>query len=115
MRTTLKRGVGRGAAVNGNGQAVYPPASVSAVTRYEQPPAPPRTALSVVRRIVVVVLLTAASGGLAVAGGAYLWYHQSVAAIRCHENDCRTVQKRLVPLPGKAAIALLLGYDRRAG
>jgi LCP family protein required for cell wall assembly len=68
-----------------------------------------------VRRIVLVVLLTAVAGALAVAGGAYLWYHQSVAAIRCHENDCRTVQKRLVPLPGQAAIALLLGYDRRAG
>jgi hypothetical protein len=34
MRTTLKRGVGRGAAANGNGKAVFPPGTVTAVTRY---------------------------------------------------------------------------------
>ena len=32
MRTTLKRGMGRGAAVNGNGRAVLPPTAVSPVT-----------------------------------------------------------------------------------
>ena len=30
MRTTLKRGVGRGAGANGNGRAVFPPGAVSA-------------------------------------------------------------------------------------
>src|SRR4051794_3213689 len=116
MRTTLKRGIGRGAAVNGNGHAVYPPTAVSAVTRYEQAPPPDRSAGRVVRNVLLIVLLTTASGALAVAGGAYLWYHQSVAAIRCHENDCRTAQKRLVvPPPGRAAIGLIVGYDYRYG
>jgi LCP family protein required for cell wall assembly len=116
MRTTLKRGVGRGAAVNGNGHAVYPPAAVSSISRYEQPPEPGRSALRIIRNIVLVVLLTALSVVLAVAGGAYLWYHQSVAAIRCHENDCRVAQKRLVvPPPGRAAIGLFVGYDYRYG
>ena len=32
MRTTLKRGLGRGAAPNGNGKAVFPPGSTSPVT-----------------------------------------------------------------------------------
>jgi len=41
MRTTLKRGVGRGAEHNGNGKAVFPPGTLSTVTRYRQPPAPP--------------------------------------------------------------------------
>ena len=37
MRTTLKRGIGRGAAVNGNGRAVLPPAILTQITRYRQP------------------------------------------------------------------------------
>src|SRR5947208_1137381 len=57
MRTTLKRGVGRGAELNGNGHAVYPPAAVSAVARYEQPLRPGRTGLALVGRILLVTLL----------------------------------------------------------
>jgi len=114
MRTTLKRGVGRGAALNGNGHAVFPPAAISTVARYVQPPRT-RSGLALLRRILLVTILGALSLLLAVAGGLYLWYHQSVAAIRCHENDCRTAQRHLVALPGKAAIALLVGYDYRVG
>jgi LCP family protein required for cell wall assembly len=114
MKTTLKRGIGRGAELNGNGHAVYPPAAVSAITRYEQP-TPERSRLRVVRRVLIVTLLAAVSLALAAGGGLYLWYHQSIAAIRCHENDCRTAQKRLVGLPGKAAIGLFIGYDYRVG
>src|SRR5207253_9948778 len=101
--------------LNGTGHAVFPPAAVSAVTRYEQPPPPPRTGVALVRRILLVTLLAAVSLALAAAGGLYLWFHQSVAAIRCHEADCRTAQKRLVGLPGQAAIGLLVGYDYRVG
>ena len=116
MRTTLKRGVGRGAEVNGNGHAVYPPAAVSPVTRYEQPAAPARTGFAIVRRILLVTLLAAVSLAIAAAGGLYLWFHQSLAAVRCHESDCRIAQKRLVVAPpGQAAIALLVGYDYRVG
>jgi LCP family protein required for cell wall assembly len=114
MRTTLKRGVGRGAELNGNGHAVYPPAVVSAITRYEQP-IPERSRLNIIRRVLIMTLLAAVSLALAAGGGLYLWYHQSIAAIRCHESDCRTAQKRLVGLPGKAAIGLIIGYDYRVG
>src|SRR5215831_385438 len=117
MKTTLKRGIGRGAEVNGNGHSVYPPAGVSAVSRYEQPPRKTRSGLRLVGRILFLTVLVAVSLALAAAGGLYLWFHQSVAAIRCHEADCRTAQKRLVThaLPGQAAIALLIGYDYRVG
>src|SRR2546425_1078966 len=53
MRTTLKRGVGRGAELNGNGHAVFPPAAISAVTRYTQP-LPERSGLGLLRRILLV-------------------------------------------------------------
>ena len=58
MRTTLKRGVGRGA----DGERQRPgassrPAAVSAVTRYRQPPPPPRSGLGLVGRILLGTLL----------------------------------------------------------
>ncbi len=61
MRTTLKRGVGRGAGANGNGRAVFPPGTVSAVTRYRQPPPPSTTGLGLLRRILVATLLAVVS------------------------------------------------------
>jgi LCP family protein required for cell wall assembly len=116
MRTTLKRGVGRAAEVEGNGHAVFPPAAVSSIARYEQPPAPGITGLRLVRRVLLVTLLIALSLALATAGGLYLWFHQSVAAIRAHSTDVKRAQKQLdVTLPGQAAIALVVGYDHRVG
>jgi len=119
MRTTLKRGVGRGAEVNGNGRAVYPPGTVSSVVRYRQPPPPPRPrgALRTARRVLVVLVLVLLSLGLAIAGGSYLWLHQSVEAVRAHTPDLKIAQKTLdeVTLPGQAAVALVVGYDFRIG
>ena len=37
MKTTLKRGIGRAAELNGNGHAVFPPAIGSPMRRYRQP------------------------------------------------------------------------------
>ena len=117
MRTTLKRGVGRGAGLNGeNGHAVLPPTSVSSVSRYRVPPRKPRTGLGLLGRILLVTLLTVVGVGLAVAGGAVLWYHESLSDIRPHSVDVKVAQKELnVTRPGHAAIALLIGYDQRAG
>jgi LCP family protein required for cell wall assembly len=116
MRTTLKRGVGRGAGLNGkNGHAVFPPAAVSSVVRYRQPPLE-RTGLSLLSRILVGTLLILLALGLAIAGGALLWFHQSLSAVRAHSEDVKIAQKQLdVRLPGHATIALVIGYDQRAG
>jgi len=76
MRTTLKRGVGRGATHNGNGKAVFPPGTLSTVTRYRQPAASGTTAMGLFARIVIVTVLVVSSMALAVAGGAYLYFHQ---------------------------------------
>jgi LCP family protein required for cell wall assembly len=115
MRTTLKRGVGR-AAHNGNGKAVYPPGTLSTVTRYRQPPPPSKTPLGLFWRIVIGLLVIISSLVLAVAGGAYLYFHQSVATVRAHTPSVVRAAKTLdVPLAHKAAIALVIGYDHRAG
>jgi LCP family protein required for cell wall assembly len=116
MRTTLKRGVGRGAVLNGrNGHAVYPPSAVSSVVRYRQPP-PARKGLGLFGRILLVALLTLVGVGLAAAGGAVLWLHESISAVRAHSADVKLAQKQLnVGRPGHAAVALVVGYDQRAG
>jgi len=116
MRTTLKRGVGRGAGANGsNGNAVLPPTPATAVTRYRIPPRQ-RTGLGLFGRIMLLTLLTLLGIGLAIAGGAVLWYHESLSEIRPHSVDVKVAQKELnVSQPGRPAIALVIGYDQRAG
>src|SRR6185312_8550239 len=115
MRTTLKRGVGRGAH-NGNGKAVFPPGTLSTVTRYRQPPPPSKTPMGLFWRIVIGTFVVLSSLVLAVAGGAYLYFHQSVATVRAHTPSVVRASKTLdIPLTHQAAIALVIGYDHRAG
>jgi LCP family protein required for cell wall assembly len=120
MRTTLKRGVGRGAEANGNGKAVFPPgpasAPVTAVTRYRQPPPPAVHGLGLFRRILLITLLVVSSLILGAIGGGYLYTHQFVAGLRAHTPAVVRASKQLdVPVANRAAIALVIGYDHRAG
>src|SRR3954447_13008585 len=116
MRTTLKRGVGRGAGANGNGRAVFPPGAVSTVTRYRQPPPPSRSGIGLLGRILLVTFLIISSAGLAVAGGSYLYFHQSIAAVQASTPDVVKAQTALdIPKANQPAIALVIGYDHRAG
>jgi LCP family protein required for cell wall assembly len=49
------------------------------------------------------------------AGGAYLYVHESVAAVAPKSVEVKRALKSLdVPLPGQPATALVIGYDRRA-
>jgi LCP family protein required for cell wall assembly len=115
MRTTLKRGVGRGAVLNGNGRAAVPPAPLGPVTVYRQPPPPPRSGRSLLLRILgwTVLVLAVLVGGTA--GGAYLYLHESVAAVAPKSVEVKKALKALdVALPGQPATALVIGYDRRA-
>jgi LCP family protein required for cell wall assembly len=116
MRTTLKRGIGRGAAVNGNGRVVLPPGPAT-FTRYRQPEPPGRTALQWVGRILLwllVVVLVVAAGLL---GGAYLYLHENVGNVQAHSKDVITASKYadVAPPAGQPATALVVGYDHRAG
>ena len=114
MRTTLKRGVGRGAALNGAGDAALPPGPLGPVAIYRQPPAPPRSGSSLALRILgwsALVLCILVAG---TAGGAYLYLHESVAAVAPESADVKkTLQALDVPLPGQPATALVIGYDKR--
>jgi len=52
----------------------------------------------------------------ALAGGAYLWFHESVAAVVAKTPDVKVAAKRLdIALPGQPATALVVGYDQRKG
>jgi LCP family protein required for cell wall assembly len=114
MRTTLKRGMGRGAALNGDVRAVLPPSAVSPVTLYRQPLPPRRSRWRLAGSVLgwaFTILLMLAGGA---AGGLYLFGHEAVAEIQAKTPEVRIAQKRLaVPSAGKPAIALVLGYDRR--
>ena len=116
MRTTLKRGLGRGAAPNGNGKAVLPPGSTSPVTFYRQPERGPRSRAALVGRIAMwlgIACLVVATGA---AGGAYLYFHESVAAVAAKTPEVRKAARQLdVALPGQPAVALVIGYDARKG
>ena len=116
MRTTLKRGIGRGAAADGNGRPILPPGALSPITIYRQPPPPKRSRWATFRTVLgwmLVVLLVAVGSA---AGGAYLWFHESVADVVASTPEVKVAAKRLdIALPGEPATALVIGYDRRAG
>jgi LCP family protein required for cell wall assembly len=117
MRTTLKRGIGRAATVNGNGRAVLPPGVFEPVRRYKQPPPPPRSTRRTAARVfgwILLVLLVVASG---LAGGLYLYGHETLNALAPHSKQLIVSEKDLasVPSPSFPATALLIGYDARAG
>ena len=117
MRTTLKRGMGRAATVNGNGRAVLPPPVVEPMRRYQAPPPPPRSKRGTAAKVfgwILIALLVVASG---LAGGLYLYYHETINAIAPHTAAVKATEKHLAPLPtaSQPAIALIIGYDQRAG
>jgi LCP family protein required for cell wall assembly len=115
MKTTLKRGIGRGA--NGNGRAILPPGSLTPVTLYRQPPPSKPGFAKLVGRFflyLALVLLVAVSG---LVGGFYLWANEKAHALGCQSASCNRAAQRLDPIqdPHQPAIALVIGYDHRAG
>lgn len=113
MKTTLKRGIGRSAETNGNGHVVLPPGVLTPVTRYRQPKQ--RRALRFVGAVLLAIVAAVTSAGLGLAGGYYLFLHESIDDVRPHSAEVRAAQQRLdkVPPPGEPAIALAIGYDQR--
>jgi LCP family protein required for cell wall assembly len=115
MRTTLKRGLGQGATVNGNGRAVLPPTAPTPMNVYRQPPPPRRSRLRLAGRFFFILFIAVVMLACALAGGLYLAWHQGIASIQGHSIDIRGGQQKLspVPPPNHAAIGMFIGYDRR--
>ena len=107
--------MGRGAVVNGNGRPVLPPGALSPITIYRQPEPPPRSGWSTVRTVFAWALVAMLVVVGSAAGGIYLLFHESVAAVVASTPDVKVAAKRLdVALPGQPATALVVGYDQRA-
>ena len=118
MRTTLKRGIGRGSTLDGNGHAVVPPAALTPMTLYRVEEPAHRSGLLTVGRILFWVAVAVAMLAMAIVGGVYLWLNESiVGGAQAHSTDVKSARAFLdpVPPPGHAAIALIVGYDHRAG
>jgi LCP family protein required for cell wall assembly len=116
VRTTLKRGYGRTSAAGGNGRGTLPPDALSPVTLYRHEEPPPTSLLRRVGRGLSWLALGLVMLAAGLAGGFYLWLHETAAAINATSPDVIKAGPILkVPDPDKPAIALVLGYDRRAG
>ena len=118
MRTTLKRGIGRGAAVNGNGRAVLPPGVLTPMRRYQVDVPAPRTLRQLIGWALRWLLISIGVVVAGLAGGLYLYEHQTAASFAAHTPAVKKAQKQLsteVPDPSEPAVALVIGYDRRQG
>jgi LCP family protein required for cell wall assembly len=117
MKTTLKRGVGRGASLNGdgNGYGALPP-ELTPVTRYEQP-RKRGGFVALLGKIVFFLVLAAVSLFIGVAGGYWLEGEQTVVDISNasrKDPQIRKAAKKLnLALPGRPAIAMVVGQDFR--
>jgi LCP family protein required for cell wall assembly len=112
MRTTLKRGIGRGAAVNGNGRAVLPPGVLTPVTHYRQP----ERERSILGSLARIFLLTVGVSSIAVFGAAGGVYLEALAAVEdlAPKEQVKLALDQLDIAPANApANALVIGYDHR--
>ena len=92
MRTTLKRGMGRAATVNGNGRAVLPPPVVETMRRYKAPDPPPRSGRSTAAKVFGWILLALIVVVTGLAGGLYLYGHETLNAIAPHTAPSRRLR-----------------------
>lgn len=116
MRTTLKRRIGRWEQATGNGRSAVRPPLPRRVSHYQQPAADGRL-LRIFGRLTLSALFAAAVLVGGAAGGAYLWAHESVGKTAAHSKDVKKSQQYLdkIPSADQPVIALVVGYDRRAG
>jgi LCP family protein required for cell wall assembly len=116
MRTTLKRGIGQAAGLNGNGHSEGPPL-FGPIVRYKQPDPPRRSVIGLILRGFGWLVLAIAVVGAGAAGGAYLYGHETLNSVSAHTKPLTRVQTngdlKQVPSPSEPAIALVAGYDVR--
>jgi LCP family protein required for cell wall assembly len=117
MRTTLKRGIGRTGGLNGNGHSSLPPL-LGPVARYRQPEPPRRSVAGLLLRGFGWLVLAIAVVVSGVAGGLYLYTNETLTSVKADNNSAVGKARRnlaVLPSTSSPAIALIAGYDHRAG
>ena len=109
--------MGRASTLNGNGRAVLPPPVLESIRRYRQPPPPARSTGRLIGKVfgwIMLALLVVASG---LAGGLYLYGHETLNAIAPHTKSAIASASDLhtIASPSEPATALVIGYDQRRG
>jgi LCP family protein required for cell wall assembly len=114
MRTTLKRGIGQAAGLNGNGHSATPPL-FGPIVRYRQPDPPRRSLIGGILRGFGWLALALAVIGSGAAGGLYLYTHESLAVLSKPTKATIGASKYVTAIksPSDPAIALVAGYDVR--
>jgi len=108
--------MGRSAASNGNGRAVFPPGVRTPMTRYRQPEPQPRGAWHLIRLVLLWTVLAALVVAGGAAGAAYLRAHRFIAKVEPKSVFDRAAAKAAdVAIPGQPTTALVIGTDRRSG
>jgi LCP family protein required for cell wall assembly len=81
---------------------------------YRQPPSARRSRVGLLARVLLFLFLAVLVFVAGSAGGAYLYFHESVAAVAAKTPAVKKAARQLsVPLPGQPAVALVIGYDHR--
>jgi hypothetical protein len=101
MRTTLKKGIGRGAELSGNGHAVLPPDVITRMTRYRQPK---RSALRFVGKILFSLFALGLMVALGLAGGYYLYLDDRVENLSRYSPEVKRAQEKLDNVPPSLAL-----------
>jgi LCP family protein required for cell wall assembly len=108
--------MGRGAGVNGDGRAVYPPGVRTPMRRYRQPAPEPRGVWHVIRLVLLWTILAALVVAGGAAGAAYLRAHHFVEAVAPKTAADKAAAKVAdVAIPGQPTTALVIGTDKRKG
>ena len=114
MRTTLKRGLGRSASTSEGGKTVLPPGAHSPVNVYRQEPQR-RSRMSMLAPALLWAGISALVLAVGASGGVYLYFHEEVAKLAPESPEVKRAQRELdVARPGHPAVALIIGYDKRA-
>ena len=110
--------MGRAATLNGNGRAVLPPTVGEPMRRYQPPPPPPpRSTRRLVGKVFGWIALALLVIGSGLAGGLYLYGHETLQGLAAKTPEAKASAKDLHPIaqPSQPATALIVGYDQRAG
>jgi LCP family protein required for cell wall assembly len=115
MKTTLKRGVGRSAQLNGNGRSTEAPGALTPITRYSQPGK--RGIVRIFGRALFFLVAACVSLLVGIGGGYWLEGEQTVIDISnasLSDPQIRKAIKKLdIPLPNRPAVAMVVGQDFR--